>query len=224
MSFVYLVRHAQASFGAENYDQLSELGRTQSRWLGEYFAARGLRFARVVAGTLVRQQDTARGVLAAMGADAEAVETHAGLDEYHAEALYAAHTGGADPRTHQRADYRDYWRTFRAAMRSWADGTLRDVPETWDEFGARVNEALASACRDAGRDENVLVVSSGGAIARALVDVLGSPGHVAIELNLQFRNTAFCELLAGGSGLRLISLNTLPHLEEPARRHAITAT
>jgi hypothetical protein len=50
------------------------------------------------------------------------------------------------------------------------------------------------------------------------------PGHVAIELNLQFRNTAFCEMLAGSSGFKLISLNTLPHLEEPGRRHAITAT
>ena len=36
-----LVRHGQASFGAANYDQLSDLGMQQSRWLGEYFAAIG---------------------------------------------------------------------------------------------------------------------------------------------------------------------------------------
>ena len=34
MSLVYLVRHAQASFGARDYDRLSELGRQQARWLG----------------------------------------------------------------------------------------------------------------------------------------------------------------------------------------------
>ena len=34
MPIVYLVRHAQASFGTENYDRLSERGRRQSRWLG----------------------------------------------------------------------------------------------------------------------------------------------------------------------------------------------
>ena len=49
MSLVYLVRHAQASFGARDYDRLSELGRQQARWLGDYFAGRGLRFARVMA-------------------------------------------------------------------------------------------------------------------------------------------------------------------------------
>jgi phosphohistidine phosphatase SixA len=50
MALVFLVRHAQASFGTHDYDRLSELGRQQSRWLGEYFAERGVRFARVVAG------------------------------------------------------------------------------------------------------------------------------------------------------------------------------
>ena len=48
MSLVYLVRHAQASFGARDYDRLSELGRQQARWLGDYFAGRGLRFARQI--------------------------------------------------------------------------------------------------------------------------------------------------------------------------------
>ncbi|HEX5612745.1 MAG TPA: phosphoglycerate mutase family protein, partial [Burkholderiales bacterium] len=48
MAELYLVRHAQASFGTEDYDRLSELGRRQARWLGEYFAERGMRFDRVV--------------------------------------------------------------------------------------------------------------------------------------------------------------------------------
>src|SRR5574338_357101 len=74
MSLVYLVRHAQASFGAKDYDRLSELGRQQARWLGGYFAERGLRFARVLSGTLARQQDTARELLARVpGGDAGVV-------------------------------------------------------------------------------------------------------------------------------------------------------
>lgn len=224
MAIVYLVRHAQASFGAENYDRLSELGRQQSRWLGEHFAARGLAFSRVLAGTLVRQRDTAREMLGAMGADPGAIVTHPGLDEYQAEALYAAHTGGADPRAHQRADYRDYWRTLRAAMLAWTRDELTGVPESWGQFGARMADALARAVEGAGRDDHVLVVSSGGAIARGMIDVLGCPAAVSIELNLQFRNTAYCELVSAGGVLRMISFNTLPHLEHPQRRHAITAT
>src|SRR5690606_37048982 len=118
MSIVYLVRHAQASFGAEDYDALSELGFRQAHWLGRHFADRGLRFARTVSGTMLRQQDTARAILEAMGESGDALELHEGLNEYPGEALYTAHTGLA-PRAHQLADARDYWRTFRHAMLAW---------------------------------------------------------------------------------------------------------
>ena len=222
MSLVYLVRHGQASFGAQDYDRLSELGRQQARWLGGYFAERGLRFARVMAGTLTRQQDTALEVMAAMGADAAQLLTHAGLDEYHGEAVYSAWAGGADPRQQQRADYRAYWRAFRSAMEAWADDRLAGVPESWTQFGARVRAALDEAARDTARDDVVLVVSSGGAIGRALADIAGAPARTAIELNLQCRNSGFCELIAGGGSLRLLSFNNVPHLETPARRQAIT--
>jgi broad specificity phosphatase PhoE len=222
MSLVYLVRHAQASFGAPNYDQLSELGRQQARWLGGYFAARGLRFTRVMAGTLARQQDTAREAMAAMGLDPSDLAVHAGFDEYPGEALYAAYAGVADPRVHQLADYRAYWRAFRDAMHAWAEDRLVDVPETWAQFGTRVRAGLDAAVAGTAREDAVLVVSSGGAIGRALADIAGAPARTAIELNLQCRNSGFCELIAGAGTLRLLSFNNVPHLEAPQRRHAIT--
>jgi broad specificity phosphatase PhoE len=37
MGTLYLVRHGQASFGADDYDQLSPLGQQQTVRLGEYF-------------------------------------------------------------------------------------------------------------------------------------------------------------------------------------------
>ncbi|MCM5569850.1 histidine phosphatase family protein [Burkholderiaceae bacterium FT117] len=222
MALVYFVRHAQASFGSHDYDRLSELGRRQARWLGEWFAEHDIRFRRVLAGTLLRQQDTAREILAATGGDPGAILTHPGLDEYRAEAIWSAHTGGQDPIAHQRADYKGYWRTFREAMEAWADDRLTGVPETWGEFGARVREALDEAARDATREDALLVVSSGGAIGRAIAGIVGSPSKVAIEFNLQFRNTGFCELIAGGGGMRMLSFNAIPHLMRPERREAIT--
>lgn len=222
MAQIFLVRHGQASFGAENYDQLSELGRQQARWLGEYFVARGTRFDRVLAGTLVRQQDTARELLGAMSEQDRPIVTHAGLDEYPGEALYSAYTGGADPRVQQRSDYKGYWRTFRAAMEAWADDTLVGMPESWAQFGDRMQSAIAVATEGLGRDDAVLVVSSGGAIGRYVSMVTRAPGRTAIEFNLQFRNTGFCELVSVGDSMRLISFNSLPHLELRDRRHAVT--
>jgi broad specificity phosphatase PhoE len=222
MAQIFLVRHGQASFGSENYDRLSDLGRQQARWLGEYFVARGVRFRRAVAGSLVRQQDTARELLGAMGEQDGALLTHAGLNEYDGETLYSAHTSGADQRAHQRADFKGYWRTFRAAMEAWAEDRLDGMPESWDAFGERMRAAVTVGIEGLGRDDAVLLVSSGGAIGRYISLVTGAPGRSAIEFNLQFRNTGFCELVSVGDSMRLISFNNLPHLELEARRHAVT--
>ncbi|MGO4333107.1 histidine phosphatase family protein [Cupriavidus sp. M-11] len=245
MATLFLVRHGQASFGAANYDCLSATGRQQARWLGEYFRERGVAFKRVIAGSLTRQQDTALEILAGMGtpgvpletaaqtpaetlaaAAQEAlkarVETHAGLNEYDGEALYRSHTGGRDHRAHQNDDYNDYWRTFRAAYQAWTLDQLAGMPESWGDFGGRIRAGLAHAAEGATREDALLVVSSGGAIGRAVADLLGAPAQTAIELNLQFRNTAFCEIIAGRGTQRLLSFNNLPHLERADRRQAIT--
>jgi broad specificity phosphatase PhoE len=60
MSRLLLVRHAQASFLSENYDQLSRQGETQARLLGEYWGRRKTRFDRVACGPAVRHQHTAK--------------------------------------------------------------------------------------------------------------------------------------------------------------------
>ena len=225
MSLIYFVRHGQASFGSEDYDRLSELGQRQSHWLGEYFAERGLRFARVFSGTLARQRDTASTILAAMGSTGEDLEpiVHPGFDEYHAGPIYTAFTWGRSPVEHQRADYKDYWQTFRNAMNQWAGPGLDDVPESWTEFGARIQAGLAAAAQGTGRHDNILVVSSGGAICRAVADITGAPATTAVELNLQYRNTGICELIAGGGRFRLLSFNHIPHLQRDGRSDAISA-
>lgn len=222
MATLFLVRHGQASFGAANYDCLSETGRQQARWLGEYFRDRGIGLKRIVAGTLVRQQDTASEILSAMGIAGSSMESHPGLNEYDGEALYRSYTGGADHRAHQNGDYHDYWRTFRSAYHAWTQDALADMPESWAEFGARINGALTQACEGTSREDAILVVSSGGAIGRAAADLLGAPAQTAIELNLQFRNTAFCEIIVGRDTRRLLSFNSVPHLELPDRRSAQT--
>ena len=46
MGTLYLVRHGQASFGADDYDVLSPLGHQQALRLGEDFAAKGMEIGR----------------------------------------------------------------------------------------------------------------------------------------------------------------------------------
>jgi len=40
MGAIYLVRHGQAAFGTDDYDRLTEIGYTQARLLGGFFAVR----------------------------------------------------------------------------------------------------------------------------------------------------------------------------------------
>ncbi|MEO1001217.1 MAG: phosphoglycerate mutase family protein, partial [Pseudomonadota bacterium] len=67
MGEIVLVRHGQASAGAEDYDRLSALGHEQAAWLGHYFEAHGMGFDRVLRGSLRRHRETAEGIASAMG-------------------------------------------------------------------------------------------------------------------------------------------------------------
>ena len=58
MGTLTLVRHGQASFGAADYDRLSDLGTRQCRELGRWFRERGLAFEAVLCGTLRRHEQS----------------------------------------------------------------------------------------------------------------------------------------------------------------------
>src|SRR5258708_23162703 len=60
MSVMTLVRHGQASFFADDYDQLTALGEQQSRLLGEYWVRHGLAFNEVYTGPRSRQRRSAQ--------------------------------------------------------------------------------------------------------------------------------------------------------------------
>ncbi len=93
MGNLYLIRHGQASFGADDYDVLSPVGVRQSHALGEHLAQLGVRLDRCVAGDLRRQQDTARLALQALhasGCPVPAVETDAAFNEFDADGVIRA--------------------------------------------------------------------------------------------------------------------------------------
>ena len=86
MGTLYLVRHGQASLGAEDYDHLSPLGRQQSVRLGEYFRQKGLHFETVLTGTLRRQVQTYAGICEGMGCVGASL-LWPGLNEFDSAAL-----------------------------------------------------------------------------------------------------------------------------------------
>ncbi|MDE2615449.1 MAG: histidine phosphatase family protein [Burkholderiales bacterium] len=220
MGILYLVRHGQASFGAADYDQLSELGSQQSVRLGQYWRERGITFDAVLTGTLRRHAQTWAGIAAGAGYD-NTVQALEGLNEYDSEAVIAA----IHPQPLQKPDtpemYRHHFRLLRDGLRQWMNGVVspRGMP-SYTDFLAGVTGALDHVRQN--HEGPVLIVSSGGPISTAVGHVLGTTPETTIELNLRIRNSAVTEFTYTPKRHTLLSYNTLPHLDRPELADWIT--
>ena len=221
MGTLYLVRHGQASFGADDYDLLSPRGHDQAVRLGEFWREQGMAFDAVMTGTLRRHTQTLEGIAQGMQIT-PAVQQLPGLNEYdsHAliQAIYPQPLGKPD--TPER--YRQYFRILCDALAQWMAGVVSPVGmPTWEEFSGGVRAALEQVRRQhAGH--NVLLVSSGGPISAAVGQVLGTAPEVTIALNMRIRNSAVTEFSVSPKRLMLQTFNTLPHLVDVHHKEWIT--
>lgn len=211
MSNLYLVRHGQASFGADDYDNLSELGHKQAVRLGEYFKQKDLRFDAVLTGTLRRHTQTWQGIAQGAGFSHEPLQWP-GLNEYDSAAVIAAiHPYPlAKPDTPEL--YRHHFRLLKDGLTQWMNGVVspKGMP-SYDEFQQAVVSALDHVRKHHTGD--VLIVSSGGPIATAVGHVLGTTPEITIELNLRIRNCSLTEFAFTPKRHMLVTYNTLPHLD-----------
>ncbi|HPK33364.1 MAG TPA: histidine phosphatase family protein, partial [Ottowia sp.] len=194
MGTLYLVRHGQASFGADDYDRLSDLGRRQSLRLGQYLRQRfgdRLAFDTVLTGTLRRQIHTWEAL--AEGAGLTTPRTPwPGLNEYDSHAVLEAIHPEPLPRPDTPELYRHHFRLLREGLAAWMEGRVapRGMP-SYADFVRGVTGALDHVREHSGG--NALIVSSGGPIATAVGQVLGTAAETTIELNLRIRNTSITE-------------------------------
>ena len=216
MGTLYLVRHGQASFGSDNYDQLSPLGVRQCGRLGEYFASKGRRFDAVITGTLQRQIQSMDAIAAGMGGDLSAGLPAPlrlpGLNEYDSQAVIAAVHPEPLARPNTPALYKHHFGLLRKGLASWMAGSTQPVGmPSYADFAAGIRAALDQV-RSSSHAE-VLMVSSGGPISTAVGQVLGTAPEVTIELNMRIRNSAITEFVFTPKRHMLLSYNVLPHLD-----------
>jgi broad specificity phosphatase PhoE len=215
---VRLVRHAQASFGSTDYDQLSTRGHQQAQHLARWLVAEShRRYHLVVRGSMLRHAQTLAPIEQAF-ADAGLPLPPARVDpawnEFDHEAILRAYAA-ANPDHSELAKARGGdWNAIRTvllgALQQWRTGQFDGlVPESWAEFGARVAAARASL---ADLDGDLLIVSSGGAISRCAQAALDLDDARMIDLNMALRNTAISDFHRGAQRWRMLSWNELPHL------------
>lgn len=220
MGTLYLVRHGQASFGADDYDQLSALGERQSERLGQYFKARGLQFEAALTGTLKRQQQTLAGICSGLGS-APPTRSWPGLNEYDSLAVIATVHPEPLPKPTNPEMVRHHFRLLRDGLAQWMAGTVSPQGMlSYCDFAAGVADALAHVRKTNAGD--VLLVSSGGPIATAVAQVLGASPEASIALNLRIRNSSVTEFDFNPKRHALVSYNSLPHLHLPADADWVT--
>jgi broad specificity phosphatase PhoE len=217
MSHIVLVRHGQANTGARDegdYDRLSPLGHQQSGWLGAHFRQRGDVFAHVWTGTLRRHVETADGIDAESPSPVTRDERLNELEYFTLSQLLADQHGITLPTSRE-----GFVRHLPCLFQHWQDGKLEGAPESFDQFEARVSEALTEISALPGRS---LVVTSGGLIGMAMRITLGLNMAAFCNVCLSIQNTSVSSWLPLGGHLALTQFNALPHLDTPDRLFAQT--
>ena len=207
MPILYLIRHGQASFGAEDYDVLSPVGEQQSKVLGEELRRRELRVDQVWSGTLRRQLATAAASLPVAEVDLPVGEDPRWNEYDHLALVQRSLEPGALPST------KDFQRLLDKALTAW----IGAEPSTWPDFQEGARAALEEVFAGLGRGGTGLVFTSGGVISAICAQLLGLPPEGFLALNRTMVNASLTKVARGGSGTSLISLNEHGHFEGPNR-------
>lgn len=233
MGSLALVRHGQASFFADNYDQLSPLGEQQARLLGEYWLRRGVRFDEVVTGPRVRQIETAAlagEAYARAGLDWPEPRIVPELDEHQVDRMIKQtmrqiieefpHIGELLANYKAATEPRDKHRTFQLMFEPivglWVEGKIgAEGVESWIEFSERVKRGFKGLISGEGRGRRIAAFSSVGAITACMQAALGCNDIKALDLGWRVRNASVTDFVFSGSRVTLEGFNAIPHLESP---------
>lgn len=231
---IYLIRHGQASFGAENYDVLSALGVQQAEIVGDYLIETGVTLTACYSGEMRRQKNTA---LAALKRFTEArlpaptLSIDRAFNEIDADAvirLMAPKIIKQEPNViaslrNPLQDRAEFQRLFAMIMQRWA-AEEDDIPEhlRWSTFTKTVNAGLQRVLENAAADDHIGIFTSGGTITAFLHLLTGIIPSKAFDLNWQIVNTSLSRLKFRGDSVVLTSFNSHAHLDLLKNKKLIT--
>ena len=216
MTTIYFIRHGQASFGAESYDQLSPNGELQAKILGQYFDQILKEAPVVVSGSMQRHQQTACISLAECFPEVD-VLTNSAWNEFNHQQVFAQY----EPRFNEshllKADVakesnpRAYLaKIFEGAIERWTGGDYHhEYDESWPEFKSRIEVALQDLCDELAQSKPryAVVFTSGGVISVVAGKLLGLSPNKTFALNWAIANSSMTTLRLVGNEPQLLSLN-----------------
>ena len=233
MSVLTLVRHGQASFDSDDYDQLSDLGRQQAQLLGKHWADQRLRIDVVYTGPRVRQKQSAdfAGIYYQQaGLEWPEPIMLKDLDEYDLNGLFkcfAPRLASVDPEfarlqeiyrssSGQQNRLRDFQRMFEVLLHHWQIAEPTEDVESWPSFQERVKRVIRYIQEHSEHGSRVVIFSSGGFIGGVVQEALNVSNQKALDLSWRIRNSSLTEFLYSRERFSLDSFNMIPHLTDPA--------
>ena len=216
MTTIYLIRHGQASFGAESYDKLSPNGELQAILLGQYLNQILKEAPYVVAGSMQRHQQTATLALAQCFPEVE-FETDQAWNEFNHQQVFAQY----EPRFNKphllkqdvenEINPRAYLaKIFEGAIGRWTGGEYHhEYDESWPHFKNRVESALQNLCDELAKTKPryAVVFTSGGVISVVAGKLLELNPNRTFALNWAITNASMTTLRLVGNEPQLLSLN-----------------
>jgi|ERR1017187_9552970 broad specificity phosphatase PhoE len=232
MSKIILIRHGQASYGAANYDNLSDKGIEQSKALGEYFVKQKIKLDKIYVGKLKRHLQTYEAFSSTFADNKIQLPKPVFLQEFNEhhgnETLKLAFDDFIKQYAHAKilADEikenpkqqrRNSLLIFEMFFKEFTSGRFtfeHESVQSWVDFRIQTKKGIEIIKKEIASSETVGVFTSGGTKSSIIGDVLGVNEEQIANFNLVMKNTSFSQMLFSKNNLNLLTLNETPHLTD----------
>ena len=212
MAELYLIRFAQASFGADDYDKPSELGHKQSYALGKALASHGVQPDTWIMSVMPRHREVIEGIAKGIQLKAISAKIQTSLNEFDFTGLLNAKYSGLTLPEKMHTDRKTHFRILRKTVLEWQADDIENPPETWTEFEQRIQVSKKFIMRDG--SHKVLARSSDAAISQMIAAALQTSRKQQIRLQLQMQNCAVNRFIFTRKGFYVHEFNESPHITQ----------
>lgn len=220
MANLLIIRHGQASFGAENYDQLSPLGQRQADLTGEFLHQMGTRFSAAYSGDLSRQRETGERILDQLDEAPDLIVdprfNEVQTDEQikimmpllvERDARFAELVAAMD------TDTKSFQKIIETVFNYWVSPEC-DVSgiQSWKDYHGGVVSAFEGAMASAASGTDTAVFTSGGTIATIVGHVLKLTSDRVYEFYEPVFNCSVTRIIFNSRKCSMSTFNDVGHL------------
>ena len=220
MANLLVIRHGQASFGSENYDQLSPLGQRQADLTGTFLRQVGTHLSTAYSGDLWRQVETGQRVLEGLESPPELI-----VDPRFNEVQTDEQIEMMMPRlTEQNADFaklvammdkdtKSLQKIIETVFNYWVSPECDSTGiQSWSDYSNGVISAFEGAMASAESGTNTAIFTSGGTIATIVGHVLKLTSDRVYEFYEPVLNCSITRIIFNSRKCSLSTFNDVGHL------------